>query len=826
MKPRFITSRFGMAAAVVLLASMISLLRGGWLASRCDLPAYDLAMGLRQGTAAPVVLVEVGGGDATWPVSRRSLAAAVERIKRAGAETVVIAFPLRGRDPAAAGVGIIRSVLLDAVSGRERVRLERRLKKAEEKLDGDRLLAAAIRDGGVVLGVDARPGRAALSLPAWFTGVLPAASPPRAREVLFANPWPQPLFAGEYSLALPLPELLRAASAAGHLAPVYDHDRLVRGASPFVRAGGVLVPSLALAAMLDYRSVRVRDVGGIYGRRRIIGLTVGGRTVSLSPTGTVLADFAALAGLERLSAAELADAASARLKGRIAVVGPPSAAGVRAVPTPAGLLSPAEFEAAVIASLTGPSPVRRPPWAWIPELGVMIYLFFFAALAVPRMGTASGAFLFLFSSLAWAATAGILFAAGGIWLRAVTPLVPAFSAWGMVFFFRASSLREMTDPAAIEDNRKVGLALQGQGMVDLAMERFMRLPASDPANRELLYNLALDLERRRMFAKAAAVYEHVEKHGGHRDSRDRLRRARQAERTPGLAPSLGPDATVTMNAGLSTPTIGRYEVVKELGRGAIGTVYLGRDPRINREVAIKTLRSSEVSIDELDEVRERFFREAEAAGRLNHPNIVTIYDVGEDDDLIYIAMEVLRGHDLTGFCRKGNLLPVDEVLRIIIQVGAALDYAHSNNIVHRDIKPANIVMSADGQIKVADFGIAHLQASSTFTQTGAILGTPNYMSPEQVSGRKVDGRSDLFSLGVVFYELLSGVKPFSHENVATLMNQIAKASCTPLAELRPDLPDCCCAVVAKLLARAKSRRYQNAADLVDDCRACLASLGR
>ena len=813
MQPRLLTSRFGAAAVLVLLVSAVSLLRGGRLAATFDLPAYDLAMGLRRPAAVPVAVVETGDG----PLSRRDLAVLVRRMRKAGARTIALAFPLAGRDPAAAGASLVASAVLDTLSGRERARLARRLAAARKRLDGDRLLAAAMRGRGVVLGIGARPADSPAPLPAWFTAVVPAASLPRAAGTALANPWPGPDPFGEYRLSLPPPELLRAAAGAGHLA---EEGRAgpVRGARPLVRAGGVLVPSLALAAVLDYRGLEPGNLAGVYGRDRLVAVTAPGLRLSLSPSGTVPADLAALARIRTMASDHLEPQA---LKDRIAVVGRGSGP---LVPTPAGRITPAAFQAALIAAMLGPAPPRRPLWAWIPELGAMLYLFLFASLALPRMGRASGAFLFLVSLAAWAALSLILLAAAGIWLRAASPLVPALFSWGMLFLFRSSSLREMTDPAAIEDNRKVGLALQGQGMLDLAMERFMRLPLSDPANRELLYNLGLDLERRRMFAKAAAVYEQIEKHGSVRDSRARLQRARQAENTPGLAPSMGPDATVTVNTGLTTPTIGRYEVLKELGRGAVGTVYLGRDPRIGREVATKTMRGSEIAGDELEEARERFFREARAAGRLNHPNIVTVYDVGEEDDLVYIAMEVLRGRDLTSFCRKDNLLPVAEVLRVIIQVASALGYAHENKVVHRDIKPANIVMDANGQVKVADFGIARLSAASTYTRTGAILGTPNYMSPEQVNGRKVDGRSDLFSLGVVFYELLTGSKPFSHENVATLMNRIAKASFVPAAELRPDLPECCSAILARLLARAKSRRYQSAAELEEDCRACLASL--
>ncbi len=278
-----------------------------------------------------------------------------------------------------------------------------------------------------------------------------------------------------------------------------------------------------------------------------------------------------------------------------------------------------------------------------------------------------------------------------------------------------------------------------------------------------------------------------------------------------------------MGDGTARPTLGRYEVLKELGQGATGTVYLGRDPKINREVAIKTLRYPEVEPDHLEEVKTRFFREAEAAGNLSHPNIVTIFDVGEDHDIAYIAMELLDGQDLTHYCRGENLLPVKRVLGVIFSVAEALSYAHSEGVVHRDIKPANIVLLDNDQVKVTDFGIARLMDISQ-TQTGVVLGTPGYMSPEQVAAKKVDGRSDLFSLGVVFYELLTGEKPFKGDTVQTVMAAIAKSPYTPVRKVAPRTPPCCVKIVDKLLVKSVTKRLNPAAEAVKQIQLCLDRL--
>src|SRR5579884_3977844 len=218
------------------------------------------------------------------------------------------------------------------------------------------------------------------------------------------------------------------------------------------------------------------------------------------------------------------------------------------------------------------------------------------------------------------------------------------------------------------------------------------------------------------------------------------------------------DKTMVLAPAVSS-RLGRYHIVRELGRGSMGIVYLGKDPTLQRLVAIKTMRLDLDDPEHVKEIKERFFREAESTGRLAHPNIITVYDAGEQAGLGYIAMEYLEGTTLSAWCRKEQLLPVKRVIEIIALVGDALDYAHERGVVHRDIKPANIMVTNDSTVKVMDFGVARLN-TATKSHTTVILGTPNYMSPEQLAGEAVDGRSDVFSLGVVLFELLTSEKPF------------------------------------------------------------------
>ena len=214
--------------------------------------------------------------------------------------------------------------------------------------------------------------------------------------------------------------------------------------------------------------------------------------------------------------------------------------------------------------------------------------------------------------------------------------------------------------------------------------------------------------------------------------------------------------------------LGRYEVVGELGQGAMGVVYKATDPLIDRIVAIKTITLS-LAQEEREEYEARFYQEAKAAGRLSHPNIVTIFDVGRSGDIAYIAMEFLQGRELRDILNDEKLLPVDQVLDIVAQVALGLAYAHEHGIIHRDVKPSNIMVLRDGHAKITDFGIARMASASVRTQTGMVLGSPKYMSPEQVMGKLTDQRSDIFSLGVMLYEMLTGLPPFTGENVNAIM---------------------------------------------------------
>src|SRR5262245_36806272 len=264
---------------------------------------------------------------------------------------------------------------------------------------------------------------------------------------------------------------------------------------------------------------------------------------------------------------------------------------------------------------------------------------------------------------------------------------------------------------------------------------------------------------------------------------------------------------------MSIQMVGRYEITGELGRGAMGVVYKALDPTIGRTVALKTMRLDVHGLDAQEMVR-RFQNEARAAGVLNHPNIVTIYDAGEEDGIFYIAMEFIVGTTLHELLVEKHVLPTDEVVQLARQICRGLDYAHSNGIIHRDVKPANIMITANGTVKIMDFGIA--KSGGQVTNTGQVLGTPNYMAPEQVKGRPLDGRSDLFSLGVILYEMLTGEKPFVGQNVTTIIYKIVNETQIAPRDLDTTIHPGLSAIVARLLAKSPDERYQSGADLIHD----------
>lgn len=327
-----------------------------------------------------------------------------------------------------------------------------------------------------------------------------------------------------------------------------------------------------------------------------------------------------------------------------------------------------------------------------------------------------------------------------------------------------------------------------------------------------LYQQAREHEEQGRAVEARRVYGLIQqRRSRYRDVPQRLAKVQP----PAAATTATGDLAKTMVLDVAqAPTrLGRYEIERELGRGAMGIVYLGHDPHIARPLAIKTLNYAHLEGAEREAVKTRFFREAEAAGRLRHPAIVTVYDVGEEPGLAYIAMDYIPGDPLSDYVAEAKLLPIASVYELVRQVAEALAYAHSQEVVHRDIKPGNILYRVEQQqIVVTDFGIARI-ASSARTQTGEIFGSPLYMSPEQLRGLRAGPQSDIFSLGVTFYQLLSGALPFVGESIAELSYHIVQGRHKRIRDLRPQLPRSATRIINKALQKDPENRYPSATDM-------------
>jgi serine/threonine-protein kinase len=265
--------------------------------------------------------------------------------------------------------------------------------------------------------------------------------------------------------------------------------------------------------------------------------------------------------------------------------------------------------------------------------------------------------------------------------------------------------------------------------------------------------------------------------------------------------------------------LGRFEVLAEIGRGAMGIVYKAKDPMLERTVAIKTINMG-MDRDGAEMYEKRFYQEARAAGGLNHPNIVTVYDIGKTDTECYMAMEYIEGAELRTLLLPGKPLPVAQALSIAAQVAEGLAYAHERGVVHRDIKPTNIMVPESGAVKITDFGIARMRSSNVQTQTGMMMGSPKYMSPEQVIGKRADHRTDIFSLGVILYEMLTGATPFAGESVNAVMYQIVNFVPPAPSAINPSAPPALDAIVAGMLAKSLEERFQSAAEVARSLREC------
>jgi serine/threonine-protein kinase len=809
MKSAFWKSDWFLGTVVVL--AVLGFNRTGDLIAGLERKAYDLGVQATSRTPSDKIAV-IAIDDASianigrWPWPRDVHARMTDRL--AAAKVKAIGNAVFFSEPQIDPGYVYITKLLGLAQSAEPSPLLDLLKDAESNLNTDRKLAESYARAGNVL------------LPMLFELGSPRGKPDRPlpafalRNALDAQgnqDWPP--FA-TLQVTLPIDSIGAAAAGLGHLNANLDVDGGVRSEPLVLQYYDRYFPSLSMLLAARSLNLGPADIKVQLGE----GVSVGGLRIGTDPylqmhtyfyrdrdgraAFQVDSFYDVLTG--KIPASKYAD--------KIVLVGPTAAGlGTTSVTPISPAMPPVLTLAHAVSSILQEDFFVVPTWGYGAELAVVLLVALYVIALLPRLSARPAllASLLMFGMLV-AAHFGLMMSAG-LWLQLMLPatlLLAGHAALVSKRFIVTEAAKTRSDESSAESNRMLGLAYQGQGQLDLAWDKFRLVPRSE-ALLENLYNLALDFERKRQFNKAESVFRHMhEFNPKFRDLAQRLSRAKQLSETVILSGSSHPGGSLQLAAG-EKPKFGRFEVQKELGKGAMGVVYLGKDPKIGREVAIKTMAlAQEFEPDELAEVKERFFREAETAGRLSHPNIVTIYDTGEEHDFCYIAMELLKGGDLGPYTKAGNLLPVYRVVSIVARVADALGYAHRQGVVHRDIKPANMMYHPESDtLKVTDFGIARLTDSSK-TKTGMVLGTPSFMSPEQLAGKKIEGRSDLFSLAVSLYQLLSGRLPFEGESMAQLMFRIANEPPADILAANPAVPARLVAFLDRALQKNPDERFQ------------------
>ncbi len=712
--------------------------------------------------------------------------------------------------------------------------LKSQLFDAEQTLNTDAILAESIeKSGNVVLSMFFNPGEARGKPDEELPDYVLKNSLTQIRDRVSAQS--QGLYPIETNDALPpITGIGSSSSAIGHLNSIPDIDGGIRSEPLVLRHYERFYPSLSLQIAAQSLNLTNDDIRINLAESVELGSLTIKTDVQLQMNTFFYStpDGSPAFGEDSFYDVFTEKIDISKYKDKIVLIGATAVGVGNSQVTPVNAaMAPVQVLAHSVSSILNEDFFILPEWGIWARLGAFAVVALYLMIAMPRLKAGVAAAITLILLVCFIATHYLMMTTSNLWIQLMTPAALLILGHLLITtkrFLVTERGKARSDEESSESNRMLGIAFQSQGQLDMAFEKFRKCSVDDQVM-EALYNLALDFERKRQFNKATAAYQYMSKHDkDFRDISTRMSRAQALEETVMLGGS-GGHAGGTMlldGGGIEKPMLGRYEVEKELGKGAMGIVYLGKDPKISRVVAIKTMAlAQEFEEDELEDVKERFFREAETAGRLSHPYIVTIFDAGEEHDLAYIAMEFLKGHDLARYTKADNLLDIKTVASIVQRSAEGLAFAHQQNVVHRDIKPANIMYEPEADsLKITDFGIARITDSSK-TKTGMVLGTPSYMSPEQLAGKKVDGRSDIFSLGVMLFQMLTGSLPFKAESMASLMFKITNEDAPDVKSVRTDIPDELSSIIKKALTKDTDNRYQTGTDMANDLKAFMAKIG-
>lgn len=769
-----------------------------------------------------------------WPWLRDVLAETTQLISKAKPKVIGFNLPFDSRQHGASlkQLGDLRQLLKQENKLNNRV--IRALARTESSLLSDEKLAKAFKQGGrIVLSMSYRPaGQPASGLSASMPKYMQRFSLPNV-HVSRRHPggfgWPTPMVTRAESILPPIEILSRQVGAVGVISAFEDfnHEPLV------VQYGEEYLPSFALMVATRSKNLSMQHIDS----RVSVTPTLDGKRIGTDVNLKVLPRYYASQGnapafrvyslIDVLSKAVSLDV----FREKVVLIGMTSPRLAQTRVTPDGqVISTTMATAHIVSSILNRELFQLPDWAGWVQRGLIILLGLYLMFAIRHFRPNTAIFLSLFLLLMIFNVHFVLLGTQSVWvpmMTAVVMLIVGHLVLGIrqIFTLRVAKIEEALSLA----NKQLGQALQSQGQLDQAFEKFCASNVDDTLLLQV-YNLGLDYERKRMFNKAASVFKYIQRHDPKfNDVAERISKNEQASNTVTLhgTSNTGPsDILLQSGQDVQKPKLGRYEIDSEIGKGAMGMVYLGHDDKIGRTVAIKTMMfADDLDAAERDDVRNRFFREAEAAGRLDHPNIVTVYDVGDEQDLAYIAMDYLPGKDLTAFVNNTkSLLPVSQTFQIVTSVALALDYAHKQHVVHRDIKPANIIYNPEKRTaKITDFSVACLTDASK-TKTGTVLGSPYYMAPEQLAGKKVDGRADLFALGVTLYQMLTAELPFTGESMANLMYNIANEPHPDIRRYRSGLPNCIGTVINKALEKDAANRFQSGEEMATAMSMCRAHI--
>ncbi|MGE0086404.1 MAG: CHASE2 domain-containing serine/threonine-protein kinase [Desulfococcaceae bacterium] len=823
-----------LGAAITLLFLAMNLAGIGFF-ENLELAFYDLRMKYRDvpGDSDEILVVDIDDRSieklGRWPWPRSVIARGLEKIAQ-GKPKIIGLNVLYSEPEDSSGLKQIRTLIeLVEKSGKSDPTLLKTMKLSLEELDNDSKLEAAIASAGnVVMPVSLKEtsiqsGAGKEEDPELIQRSIAGGSVDTASgDARFAD-----------EILRPVPAFLKNAAGIGHVNMAYDTDGKVRGDILLYRYRDIYIPSFPLSLAAFYLDIPVEAIqarpGASIDLDKSVSIPVTRDTMLLAGFKGEENTFKSLSFSDILSG----EIPSAVFQNKIVLITPTASGTLNPISTPtAQRMSVGEFTANIIWSVLHKQFIRKPGWDRYAGPALILLVGVLISLVLPRIKAAAAGLTFAAALAVLAGASFYLFKSAGIWMKVTYPvlqLIAGYIGAVSINFFVTEAGKEKVEGESAETNRMLGLSFQSQGMLDMAFDKFRKVPVDDPT-KDLLYNLALDYERKRQYNKAASVYEYIEQHDpGYKNISQRKQKLLQASETMVfgdgfLTGTSGGDPLLSGGDTGTRPTLGRYEIMKQLGKGAMGIVYLGQDPRINRTTAIKTFRfTDDFEAEEAEKMKQKFFREAESAGKLSHPNIVSIYDAGDEHDLAYIAMEFLDGEDFQKYTKKKNLLPMRKVIDYVADIADALDYAHQNGIVHRDIKPANIMLLKSGVVKITDFGIARITATSQ-TQTGVVKGTPHYMSPEQISGKKVDGRSDIFSLGGMLYQLLTGELPFRGDSPAALMHQIMNVPHPDPKQYNPKIMAPLVTIIDRALEKDRNKRYQRAIHIAQHLRALGAKI--